>query len=58
MIHATISEHVNAPASDGRALYENPENWPSIFVRTIRSARVTRREADAVVVDVVHVGDA
>lgn len=55
MIHATISEHVNAPADDVRALYENPDNWAFVFAGTIRSARVVRREADAVVVDVDHV---
>jgi hypothetical protein len=55
MIHATISEHVNAPADDVRALYEDPGNWPSVFAGTIRSARVVRREADVVVVDVDHI---
>ena len=54
MIHATISEHVNAPADDVRALYENPDNWASVFAGTIRSARVVRPKADAVVVDVDH----
>ena len=54
MIHATVSEHVNAPADDVRALYENPDNWASVFAGTIRSARVVRREVDAVVVDVDH----
>ena len=55
MIHATISEHVNAAADDVRALYENPDNWPFVFAGTIRSARIVRREADAVVVEVDHV---
>ena len=55
MIHAIVSQHVNASADDVRALYENPGNWATVFPRTIRAARVVRREGDTTVIEVDHV---
>lgn len=55
MIHAVVTEHVNASAERVRALYEEPDNWARLFPATIRGARVVRREGDTMVVEVDHV---
>jgi len=55
MIHAVVSEHVNAPAEGVRALYEEPDNWARLFPATIRNARVVRRHGQTTVVEVDHV---
>lgn len=55
MIHAVVSEHVNAPPERVRAAYEEPSNWGTLFPKTIRSARVISRDRRTVVVEVEHV---
>src|SRR5262245_17410316 len=55
MIHALVSEHVDATAVDVRALYGNPENWRMLFPGTIEGARVLRRDDEKTVVEVDHV---
>ncbi len=55
MIHAVVTEHVNASADRVRALYEEPDNWARLFPATIRGARVVRREGGTTVVEVDHV---
>lgn len=55
MIHAAVSEHVNAPAARVRALYEDPGGWARLFPATIRGARVVRRERGTTFVEVDHV---
>lgn len=55
MIRAVVSEHVNAPPERVRAEYEEPSNWGKLFPKTIRAARVIRRDRRTVVVEVDHV---
>jgi hypothetical protein len=55
VIHAVVSDHVNAPAGRVRALYEDPGNWARIFPATIHGARVVRREGNTTLVEVDHV---
>ena len=52
MIHVIVSEHLNAVAGDVRALYDNPDNWKTLFPQTIKDAHVVRREDDVRVVEV------
>jgi hypothetical protein len=54
VIHAAISEHVNAKADDVRALYADPHNWAAVFSKTIKAANILRREAAATIVEVDH----
>lgn len=54
MIHAVVSEHVNADAAAVRALYVNPQNWATVFSKTIRAAHVARRDGDAIFIEVDH----
>jgi uncharacterized membrane protein len=56
VIHATVSEHINAPVERVFALYANPDNWPSIFP-TIRSVRIVREAGEEQVVEVDHVSE-
>jgi hypothetical protein len=55
MIHAVVSEHVNASADRVRALYAEPDNWAHLFPETIRGARVLRRDENTTMVEVDHV---
>jgi hypothetical protein len=55
MIRVIVSEHLNARADEVRALYADPHNWAKVFSKTIRAARVLRRDAEVTVVEVEHV---
>jgi hypothetical protein len=55
MIQAVASTHVDAPAQRVLALYADPANWATLFPETIRAARIVRREAGTMVVEVDHV---
>ena len=46
---------MNASAEFVRRLYENRDNWPTLFPATIRGAHVVRREQDGTVAEVSHI---
>jgi hypothetical protein len=55
VIHAVITEHLNASAERVRALYEDPNNWARVFRTSIRGTRVVRCEGRTTVIEVDHV---